>query len=184
MTTGINQNIYRVNKLIQWLLLYISSDQRVWGNISASLHVLHSPGLTNQSHMSDSFHHSILLSYQWHHLLLVGALCFRAMMLFLCRASIPHADNNHKAGRQWNDLGLFHVSTRRQWLNTYSVFSQLVFLSNTRQVHFLVINCRRRDYAGVVVVKSGCVWVCQDVCFWMWDSSTVPCWEFYLHYAN
>lgn len=74
-------------------LVYICLDQTVLRNIPVSLYIHYSPGhcgsmpgITNQSHMAVSFHHSVLLCYQWHHLLLVGVLCFRATMLFLCRA--------------------------------------------------------------------------------------------------
>lgn len=104
--------------------------------------------------MPDSFHHSILLSYQWHHLLLVGALCFRAMMLLLCYS---YADNNHKTGKQWNNPHLFHLcdSTLTQFFipEFSSPNTECVFVSNTWLVHFLLSNCSRRDY--IWIVKSG-----------------------------
>lgn len=55
--------------------------------------------------------------------------------------------------------------------------------SNTCQVHFIVINCCWRCYVEVVVVKCGCVSVCQFCCslkvrYFFWPSSwflSPPC---------
>lgn len=126
------------------------------------------PGMFNPSHMSNSFHHSILLFFLWHHQLPVGALCFRATMLFLCR------DNNREAGKQWN---VPHLSCVTQHLLTVLTTS---LLSNTCQVHLW----RGRLWA-VVVVKS-----CLSSCFCFYRSLKVS--SIYsassrflsLHYAN
>lgn len=109
---------------------YIESKQtyKVLGSISSNpTYCGRMPGMTTQSQMSESFHHSILLFYQWHHYVTGRCALFSCRDVVSVLRSIPHADNNHKADSficlLVSDSVLTHFFTQNSQLQTQSEFS-------------------------------------------------------------
>lgn len=103
----LNNNMCRINEPPWRLLLHVSTN------------ILHSPDITNQSHVCDSFHQHVLPSS--HHVLVVG--------------STPRAGNNHKAGKQWNNRISF----------IWPVFLPRILSSKVSDTCTVVGNYCRRD---------------------------------------